>query len=79
VTGIKALSFNKAGWTIACHKWEYENPKLEDGYDPTKRHFEYWIEPNGSLVNSPYQNRTEYDVACAFLRDIMDEEWEVIE
>jgi hypothetical protein len=78
MTGIEALIMNKAGWTIACKNWKAQNVTIEDGYDPDKEHYDFWIEGEGSLANSPYQGNTEYDVTWLFLQDILTKEWALV-
>ena len=77
MTGMEALIINKAGWSISCTRWQTIKCKIDANQDGKDGVF-YWIEPNGSLVNSPYQGCTEYDVACTLLDDILNGEWFIV-
>ena len=77
MTGMEALIVNKAGWSISCKTWQTRQWKIDANQDGKEGVF-YWIEPNGSLVNSPYQGCTEYDVACTLLDDILNGEWFIV-
>jgi hypothetical protein len=78
MTGIEALIMNKAGWSISCKTWQTRKWAIDESDSPDGGVF-YWIEANGSLVNSPYQGCTEYDVTCLLLTDILEGEWFLVQ
>ena len=69
MSGVEALALAKHGMKVTCHNWyDKDNP-----WD-----YSAWIE-EGCIVNSPYEGMSAYDATNAFLADLLNQEWEVLE